>query len=104
MVGAIRNKSAIKSSGRRRSGRFNLDENELCLKPGSERSTAAEPELLDAVARDLADRHGVVEPQRAERRSPDEADTDGGADPHFVGVLKIDGLPQVRGHALITPQ
>src|SRR6185437_10737046 len=57
----------------------------------SERSSAAEPELLHDVVLALRDRDRIVEPQRSERRGPDQADTDRATD--RVGVVIDHGAP-----------
>src|SRR5690349_4671985 len=53
-----------------------------------ERRSATEPELLDAVICALGDRNRVVEAERSEGRSPDEADAHGGANHVAVVVLQ----------------
>ena len=54
----------------------------------SERCSAAKLELLHAVELPFGDRDRIVEAQRTERRSPDQADTDRGADHIAVVVLQ----------------
>src|ERR1700743_1310047 len=51
----------------------------------SKRSPAAKHELLHDVVLALRDRDCVIEAQRSERRLPDQADTDGGAD--HIGII-----------------
>src|SRR4029077_4652139 len=51
---------------------------------GSEFRAAAETELLDAVVRLLRERECIVEPQRSERRFPNEADADRTTNMHRI--------------------
>src|SRR3954462_4330320 len=54
----------------------------------SERGSAAESELLHHVVLTLGDRHRIVEPQRSERRRPDQTDTYRRADRVRIVVLQ----------------
>src|SRR5262245_21938201 len=56
----------------------------------SEPGSAAEPELLHPIVVLLHERESVVEPQRSERRIPDQAHTNGG--PDRLGIKRTDGL------------
>ncbi len=60
-----------------------------------ERCSAAKPELLHAVELTLGDRNRIVEAQRTERRGPDQADTDRGADHIAVVILQSEAGARV---------
>src|SRR6187401_2090896 len=53
---------------------------------GLESRAAAEAELLHAIVRILGERERVIDADRTERRVPDDARSDRGADQHVVRV------------------